>query len=494
MAQREVGNLRTRLSWEDQGAQRSLQGFNRDLRSLKSEMNETRSRGQAYTRSLEGLRRQQDILNRSTRTQQERVRELRRRYEEARRTKGENARETQNLARQYNNAQAQLNRMEGELKDVTREIERQVNPWRRLGEQMNTTGRRMQTVGRNMMSFGRTMTMRVTTPILGLAGAALKVGMDFEAGMSRVQAISGATGEEFEALSAQARELGETTRFSATEAASGQEFLAMAGFETNQIISAMPGLLDLAAAASMDLGRAADVASNIISGFGYEAEDAGRVADVLAQGASSANTNVEQLGDAMATVAPVASALGLDVEELTAAVGHMSDSGIQGSQAGRMLRQGLLRLASPTGAAADLIDELGINVFDADGNMKDLYDVVGELEDGLSGMSAQAQTAALSTMFGSQSVAGWTALIDRGSDELENYTSELEGAEGAASDMAATMQDNAQGAMIELRSAAEGAGIALAEHMIHTVTRLTEQATEMVRKFGELDDEQQEHK
>lgn len=266
----------------------------------------------------------------------------------------------------------------------------------------------------------------------------------------------------------------------------------MSGFETNEIISAMPGLLDLAASSNMDLARAADIASNIISAFGYEAGETSRVADVLAKGASSANTNVEQLGDAMATVAPIASALGLDVEGLTGAVGMMSDAGIQGSTAGRQLRQGLLRLASPTGAAADLIEELGINVFDSEGNMKELHDVVGELGGGLDGMSSQARTAALETLFGAQSVAGWTALLERGSDELAEYTEELENSEGAASDMAETMQDNAKGSLIEFRSALEGAGIELANHMLPVITDFVETLTDMIRRFGELDDAQQE--
>src|SRR5699024_10293652 len=143
------------------------------------------------------------------------------------------------------------------------------------------------------------MTRRVTAPVLGLAAGALKVGLDFEEGMSKVQAISGATGSELEELEAQAREMGATTRFSATDAASGMEYLAMAGFDTQEIMDTMPGLLDLAASSGMELGRAADIASNILSGFNYEADDAGRVADVLAKGAATANTDVEQLGGAM---------------------------------------------------------------------------------------------------------------------------------------------------------------------------------------------------
>lgn len=493
MAQRDVGNLRTRLSWEDNGAKRSLTGFRDDLRGLKSEMNAARSQGRQYSNSLKGLRQQSDILNRTYKTQQERVRELRRRYEESRRVKGEDAKQTQNLSRQYNNAVAQMNRTEGQLKDVTRAIEDQVNPWKRLGRNMDTAGQRMQSFGRGMSSVGRTMTMRVTTPILGLAGAAIKVASDFEEGMSKVQAVSGATAEEMEKLEEQAKEMGETTRFSATEAASGQEFLARAGFEANQIISAMPGLLDLAASSNMDLGRAADIASNIISGFGYEANEAGRVADVLAKASASANTNVEQLGGAMQFVAPVAATLGLEMEGLTAAVGFMSDAGIQGEKAGRQLRQGMLRLASPTGKAAGIIEELGINVFDAEGNMKSMPEVIAELNKGLGDMESDARAAALATIFGTESTAGWSTLLDRGADELADYAKELENAEGAASDMADTMEDNAKGSMREFRSALESAGIAASEHLLPAFTSMVEKGTELLRKFGDLDESTQKN-
>ena len=261
MAQRDIGNLRTRLSWEDSGAKRSLTGFRDDLRGLKSEMNAARSAGRQYSNSLKGLRQQSDILNRTYRTQEQRVRELYRRYRESSRVKGEDAKQTQNLKRQYNNATAQMNRTERQLEQVTDAIKEQTNPWRRLSRNMDTAGQRMQTVGRSMSSAGRAMTMRVTTPLLGVAGAAIKVGMDFEEGMSQVQAVSGASASELEALEEQARKMGSETRYSATEAASGMEFLARAGFEVNEITESMPGLLDLAASANMDLGRAADITS-----------------------------------------------------------------------------------------------------------------------------------------------------------------------------------------------------------------------------------------
>ena len=326
----------------------------------------------------------------------------------------------------------------------------------KLSDSAMSAAKKLEGMEKSFTKVGKGLMKKVTAPVIGLGTAAIKTVADFDDAMSKVQAMSGATGEEFTKLRELAKEYGATTKFSASEAAEGMTFLAMAGLEVNEIIDTMPGLLDLAAASGMDLSRAADITTNILSGFGMAAHEAGRVADVLAKGASSANTSVEQLGDAMKVVAPVASTLGLEIEGLTAAVGFMSDAGIQGSEAGRMLRQGMLRLAGPTGEAEKLIKQLGINVFDAEGNMKTLDEVVGELAKGLNGMSSQAQTAALATIFGAESVAGWTALLDRGAGELAKFTTELKGAEGTASRHAQMMQDNIGGAFEEMKSAIEG--------------------------------------
>lgn len=493
MADREIGNLRTRLSWEDQGATQSVEGFRRDLRGLRSEMNLAKSGGKEYTQSLKGLREQSDILTRRFKTQKQEATEIKRRYDELAAAGKENTVQAKNLQSQYNNTTAQMNRTEQQLKRVNAAIEEQTNPWKVLGRNMEQAGEKMQNIGRNMSGVGRILTTRVTLPLVGLAGAALKTGMDFEEGMSNVQAVSGATGSEMDLLREQAREMGATTRFSATEASEGMSYLAQAGFDVNQIMETMPGLLDLAAASGMDLGRAADLASNVLSGFNLDASEAGRVSDVFAKGASTANTNVEQLGSAMETVAPIAEMVGLEVEELTAGVGRMSDAGIQGQKAGRMLRQGILRLSDPTGKAADLIDELGINVFDSEGNMKSLDKVVGELNKGLQGMDADAKAAALSTIFGSESTAGWSALLKVGEKDLKNYTKELKDSDGAAEEMAKTMEDNAKGAWREFKSAAEEAGIALSEHMLPAVTDGIDYAKELVKQFGELDESTQKN-
>lgn len=490
---RTVGSLKTTISLDDAQFEQSLAGVNRQLRGLKAETRAVTSSGTGFARGVTEMRSKADVLTRTLTVQEAKVAELRRAYEISKRETGENSKQTQEANTAYQRAQAEMNRTQNQLKWLTEEIERQTDPWQRLGRGMESAGEKMQTVGRGMSQFGRSWSTRVTAPIVGLGAAALKVGMDFEEGMSEVQAISGATGEEFERLKKQSRDLGATTRFSAREAAEGQKFLAMAGLETNEIIGAMPGLLDLAASSNMDLGRAADIASNIMSAFNLEADEAGHVSDVLASAASNANTNVEQMGEAMKYLAPTASTLGLSMEESAAAVMSFSNSGIQGSMAGRAFGTSLTRLSKPTDDMVAVMEELNVSFFDAEGAIKPLPDIVSELEQGMEGYTKEQRSAALTTLFGSEAQRHWAILLDEGSKSLSNNSKMLKESEGAAADMAKTMEDNAKGSMREFRSAAEEIGIAFSEHMLPTVTDMLDSGTEYVRKFGEMEDSTQKN-
>ncbi|ARK32127.1 phage tail tape measure protein [Halalkalibacter krulwichiae] len=491
MSSKDVGTLRTRLSWEDEGSARGLKGFKDDLKGLRSEMNAARSGGREYTQSLRGMREQSDILTRRLDVQRRQVQELRRRYEESRRVKGENAQQTRNLANQYNHAVAAMNRTENQLKGVTAAIKAQEDPWRRLSKSAEEAGRNMQTIGQSISSFGRSYTMRVTTPILGAAAAALKVGMDFEEGMSKVQALTQASESEMKSLSDQAKELGSTTRFSASQAADAMGFLGMAGWETSEIMAGMPGLLSLAAAGAMDLGRAADITSNIMSSFGIQAQNAGHVSDVLAAAASNANTSVEQMGHAMTYIAPVANTLGWTLEESAAAVMSMSDAGLQGEKAGAAFATSLQRLAKPSKEASAVMKDLKLSFFEANGEIKPLPNIIEELEKKTSHLNNEQKAAALTTIFGAEAYKNWAVMLEAGSKTIGGNTEMLIESEGAAKKMADTMSANAKGAITEFRSALEGAGIAFSEHMIPAVTEFIQKGTELIRKFGELDDETQ---
>lgn len=297
------------------------------------------------------------------------------------------------------------------------------------------------------------------TALGGVATAAVKVGSDFEAQMSRVKAISGATGEEFEKLRNQAIELGADTAFSASEAAQGMENLAAAGFTTNEIMSAMPGMLDLAAASGEDLANSADIAASTLRGFGLEASEAGHVADVLAENANRTNSSVAETGEAMKYIAPVARAAGISMEETAAAIGIMANAGIQGSQAGTTLRGALSRLSKPTDVMQQAMDELGVSFYDSEGKMKSLSEQVGMLQDAMEGMTDEQKNNYLVTLYGQEALSGMLALINEGPESLSDLTEAYEACDGAAQKAATTMQDNLKGAVEALSGSAETLGI-----------------------------------
>ena len=363
-----------------------------------------------------------------------------------------------------------------------------INKVREEGDKAaNEITKQFESTSKTFDKVGSTLSKTVTAPLVGVGTAAAWTGMRFEEAMSEVAAISGATGAELAALEKQAKFLGETTRFSASEAAAGMKFLAMAGFETNEVLAAMPGLLDLAAAAGMDLAAAADITSNILSGFAMDAAEASRVADVLAKTTSSSNTNVYQLGEAMKFVAPVAAGLGISVEEVSAAIGILGDNGIQASMAGTTLRSGLLRLSSPTKNVREALSKLGVELFDNEGRMLSLTEIISQLEVALADMTDQQKTATLEMLFGKNAVSGWMALIETGSAKLGNFTKALENSNGAAAEMARIMTDNTAGGLMEMRSALEGLSISIFEALAPAIKTGTELIISLTRRINEMD-------
>lgn len=297
----------------------------------------------------------------------------------------------------------------------------------------------------------------------GISTAAIKVGSDFEAQMSRVKAISGATGEEFEKLKKQAIQLGADTAFSASEAAQGMENLAAAGFTTSEIMDAMPGMLNLAAASGEDLASSADIAASTLRGFGLEASDAAHVADVLAENANRTNSSVAETGEAMKYVTPLARAAGISMEETAAAIGIMANAGIQGSQAGTTLRGAISRLSKPTEDMQAAMEELGISFYDSEGKMKSLSEQVGMMRKAMSGMTDEQKNNYLVTLYGQEALSGMLALINEGEDELSSLTESYKACDGSAEAAAETMQDNLQGAIEQLSGSAESLGIVFYE-------------------------------
>ncbi|HII4177555.1 TPA: phage tail tape measure protein [Enterococcus faecium] len=338
-------------------------------------------------------------------------------------------------------------------------------------------------VGKVMQGTGAAMTKYITTPLIGVGVAAAKVGGDFEAQMSRVKAISGATGDTFEQMKQQAIDLGAKTAFSAKESAAGMENLASAGFSAQEIMKAMPGLLDLAAVSGGDVALASENTATALRGFGLEASEAGHVADVFARAAADTNAEVGDMGEALKYVAPVANSMGISLEETAAAIGIMSDAGIKGSQAGTTLRGALSRLARPTKAMQDTMDNLGVSFYDADGKMKPLKTQVELLKKAFKGLTPEQQQNALVTLYGQESLSGMMALIDKGPDKLGKLTESLKNSDGAADKMARTMQDNMNSSLEQMMGAFESAAIVIQKILAPAVRKVADSISGLVDKF-----------
>lgn len=347
-----------------------------------------------------------------------------------------------------------------------------------LQTQMTAMQAKFSSAGQAMMGVGASLSKGLTLPIVGVGAAAVVAGASFEKSMNKVKAVSGATGSQFSSMSDTAKELGRTTQFSASQAADGMSFLAMAGFKANEITGAMPGVLNLAAAGQMDLAQSADIASNILTGYGKTAGELDAAVDTLTKTFTSANVDLTMLGESFKYVAPIAKGAGLEFEEVSAAIGLLGNAGIQGSMAGTSLRMVIQKLLSPTGSAASVMERLGINATDTTGNLIPLNEIIGQLSE------SGATTADMMEIFGARAGPAMAALVSQGQDALINLTDEVSNAGGTAEAVAETQMEGFSGSMLRLKSAFEGAMIAIAESgVLDALTGALEFGADALSKF-----------
>ncbi|EJV84832.1 phage tail tape measure protein, TP901 family, core region [Bacillus cereus HuA2-1] len=352
--------------------------------------------------------------------------------------------------------------------------------------EMQKTSKTSQDTSKGMSALSKASAV-AGVAIVASVGASVKAAANFEQSMAKVKAISGATDAEFKQLEGTAKNLGATTQFSASQAADGLAFLSLAGFKAQDSIDAIPSVLNLAAAGAIDLGSAADIASNIMTGFGLTAQDTQHATDVLAKTFTTANTDMNQLGMAMKYVAPVANALGWDIEDAAAAIAKMSDAGIQGSQAGTSLRAALLSLANPTGQTAKAFDKLGISVVDANGQFKPLPELIGHISSKMEGMTDAQKTVTAAQLVGTEASAGFLALLAQGQPALQAYKTTLEESGGTAERVAKIQQDTLIGAWNQVKSAAEGLAINLGQSLLPAFTALAQGAATLIGGLSQLD-------
>ena len=352
-------------------------------------------------------------------------------------------------------------------------------------------GNNITGIGKSMTSVGSTLTKSVTVPLLGIGTAGLKVASDFDSAMSGVKAISGATGEEFDALRAKAIELGGSTAFSANEVAEAMTEMAKAGWDSQQILDGMGGVLDAAAASGENLGTVSTIVADAITGFGIEAKESTRVADLLTQAANSGTIGINDLGESFKYIAPVAGSMGLSIEDVTTALSAMSMSGIKGSQAGTSLRGVLTRMVKPTDKVAAAMDQLGIVLTNSDGTFKSLDQILSEMRGSFSGLTDEQKTYYAATLAGQEGMSGLLSLLNMSQEEYDEIAASMDNASGVAKETAEVMRDNLAADVEELGGSLESLAITLAEHIIPHLRTFVQWLTELVGKFTDLDPETQ---
>ena len=358
----------------------------------------------------------------------------------------------------------------------------------KFNNKLKDAGVGLNKFGDNMIKAGKGMTMKVTAPLVGLGTAAIMTVSKFNDSMSQVSAISGATGEDLEALREQAKELGATTAHSASAAADAMGYLALAGWDTNQILAATPDMLDLATAAAMDLATAADIVSDTMSAFGMDATRAGEAADIFAKTSMSANTNVEQLGEALKYAGPTANAAGMDLAKTSAVLGVLADNGIKGSKAGTTFNAMLRDMKNEAVDGKVAVGDMSVALYNADGTMRDLGSVMADVGVATKDMTTMQRDMALGAIFGEQAIKGVNIMLTEGAEKYSDLEDAIYDSNGAAKEAAQIMGDNIGGAFREMKSAIEGAAISFGEVLEPHIRKAAEFVANLAGRFANLDD------
>ena len=338
---------------------------------------------------------------------------------------------------------------------------------KKVGDEATSLNSKLANAAKGFGKFAAKAIGLASTAVSAIGGYVTKVGADFESAMSEVSAISGATGAELDALTQKAKEMGASTKFSASESAEAFKYMAMAGWETSDMLDGISGVMNLAAASGEELAEVSDIVTDAITAFGLQASDSAHFADVLAAASNSANTNVAMLGGSFKYVAPVAGALGYSIEDVSVALGMMANSGIKAEMAGRSLRLMLSRLASPTQDVEEAFEQLGLSASEAltnaDGSMKPLSETIEILRGSMSGLDEATKASVASGIAGTEAMSGLLAIVNSSDADFEKLTESIANADGTAQRMAETMEDNLEGAITIMKSAVEGFGISLYE-------------------------------
>lgn len=422
----EIGGDTTKLS-------KALESVNKTIKTTQSELKDVNKLLKLDPSNTEAVTQKQRMLKEAIEATKEKLTTLKTAAEQANQQLAD-GKITQD---QYDALQREIVETEQNLKS----LQEQAAVTNTTLAKIDAVGEKLQTVGSQVEGVGKKF-LPVTAAVTGLGTAAVKTAADFDQEMSKVAAISGATGSDFDSLREKAREMGAKTKFSASEAASAMEYMAMAGWKTGDMLDGIEGIMNLAAASGEDLATTSDIVTDALTAFGLSAADSGHFADILAAASSNANTNVSMMGETFKYCAPIAGALGFSAEDTAEAIGLMANSGIKASQAGTSLRSIMNNLAGEVTFAGKNIGEVTIATSNADGSMRSLNDILADCRVAFSGLTESEKAANAESLVGKNAMSGFLALMNAGEGDIDKLRGAIENCDGSAESMAETMQDN----------------------------------------------------
>lgn len=457
MAANRIKGITIEIGGDTTKLQTALKGVNTEIRNTQSQLKDVEKLLKLDPGNTELLSQKHKLLTQAVSETKEKLETLKTAAEQAN-TALANGEISQS---QYDALQREIVETEQELK----RLEEQANQSATAMQKIAATGEQLKNVGGNIESAGKKL-LPVTATVTALGTASVKTAADFEAAMSKVAAVSGASASEMEALTEKAREMGSKTKFSASEAAEAMNYMAMAGWKTEDMLSGIEGVMNLAAASGEDLATTSDIVTDALTAFGLTAQDSGHFADVLAAASSNANTNVSMMGETFKYCAPIAGSLGFSVEDTAEAIGLMANAGIKSTQAGTSLRTIMTNLSGEVKICGDSIGEVTIATSNADGSMRDLSDILADCRVAFAGLSESEKAAAAESLVGKNAMSGFLALMNAGEGDINKLSGAIDNCDGAAQNMADTMNDNLEGQLTILKSALEELAISFGQLLI----------------------------
>ena len=460
MAGNRIKGITVEIGGDTMKLQTALKGVNTEIRNTQSQLKDVEKLLKLDPGNTELIAQKHRLLAQAVSETREKLETLKTAQQQA----DEALRNGTISQDQYDALQREIIETEQRL----RSLEEQANQSATALQKIGATGEKLQTVGNKISSVGQKL-LPVTGVVTGLGTAAVKTAADFDSAMSRVAAVSGATGSDFDSLRDKAREMGAKTKFSATEAADAMNYMAMAGWKTEDMLSGIEGVMYLAAASGEDLATTSDIVTDALTAFGLTAADSGHFADVLAAASSNANTNVSMMGETFKYCAPVAGALGFSVEDMAEAIGLMGNAGIKASQAGTSMRSIMTNLTGDVKLSGVAIGDVTIATTNADGSMRSLSAILADCRGAFAGMTEAEKANNAEALVGKNAMSGFLALMNAAPEDIEKVSGAVNNCKDAAKNMADTMQDNLEGQLTILKSQLQELAISFGDLLMPAV-------------------------